>query len=261
MEVEAPWLLHSRFDALHFLGRMRRKRIMLVGDSIMRNQWESLVCLVQGVIPTGRKTVTYDGPTMAFHALDFETSIEFCWAPFLVELKKGPQNKRILHLDLIEENAKYWRGVDVLVYDSAHWWTHSDKWSSWDYYMEANTVLMSMNPMVAYQKGLTTWAKWVDLNLDPHKTRVIFRSVSPRHNRQNGWKCYNQKQPLEFFSHQLHVPEQMVVLKGRASICVYQSDGPRTEAAPRDFTSDCSHWCLPGVPDAWNEMLSALLQV
>lgn len=42
---------------------------MLVGDSIMRNQWESLVCLVQGVIPTGRKTVAYNGPTMAFHAL------------------------------------------------------------------------------------------------------------------------------------------------------------------------------------------------
>lgn len=48
---------------------MRRKRIMLVGDSIMRNQWESLVCLVQGVIPTGRKKVTYNGPAMAFHAM------------------------------------------------------------------------------------------------------------------------------------------------------------------------------------------------
>ena len=58
-----------RFDALRFLGRMRRKRIMLVGDSIMRNQWESLVCLVQGVIPTGRKRVTYNGPGMAFHAM------------------------------------------------------------------------------------------------------------------------------------------------------------------------------------------------
>ena len=151
-----------RFDALNFLGRMRRKRIMLVGDSIMRNQWESLVCLVQGVIPTGRKRVTYSGPSMAFHAMvilyikmitflnlfiiialqlyvtlvyniqiqDFETSIEFSWAPLLVELKKGPQNKRILHLDLIEDNAKYWRGVDILVFDSAHWWTHSDQWSS-----------------------------------------------------------------------------------------------------------------------------------
>lgn len=42
---------------------------MLVGDSIMRNQWESLVCLVQSVIPMARKTVTYVGPTMAFHAM------------------------------------------------------------------------------------------------------------------------------------------------------------------------------------------------
>jgi len=42
---------------------------MLVGDSIMRNQWESLVCLVQGVIPTGHKKVTYNGPSMAFHSL------------------------------------------------------------------------------------------------------------------------------------------------------------------------------------------------
>lgn len=54
---------------MEFLGRMRKKRIMLVGDSIMRNQWESLVCLVQSVIPMARKTVTYVGPTMAFHAM------------------------------------------------------------------------------------------------------------------------------------------------------------------------------------------------
>lgn len=64
-----------RFDALDFLGRMRRKRIMLVGDSIMRNQWESLVCLVQGVIPTARKRVTYSGPSMAFHAMVIEILI------------------------------------------------------------------------------------------------------------------------------------------------------------------------------------------
>lgn len=58
-----------RFDALKFLGKMRRKRIVLVGDSIMRNQWESLVCLVQGVIPTDHKKVTYNGISMSFHAL------------------------------------------------------------------------------------------------------------------------------------------------------------------------------------------------
>uniref|UniRef100_A0A6N2LQI1 Uncharacterized protein n=1 Tax=Salix viminalis TaxID=40686 RepID=A0A6N2LQI1_SALVM len=225
-----------RFDALKFLGKMRRKRIMLVGDSIMRNQWESLVCLVQGVIPTGHKKVNYNGPSMAFHALDFESSIEFTWAPLLVELKKGAGNKRILHLDLIEENARYWRNVDVLVFDSAHWWTHSDQWSSWDYYMEKQTVFQSMNRMVAYQKGLTTWARWIDLNLDPRKTRVIFRSMSPRHNRENGWKCYNQRQPLAFSSHQ-HVPEPLVVLKEvlrKMSFPVYLQDITAMSALRRD---------------------------
>ncbi|KAK6933540.1 PC-Esterase [Dillenia turbinata] len=312
------WMPHGcsipRFNALDFLGRMRRRRIMLVGDSIMRNQWESLVCLVQGVVPTGRKRVTYDGPSMAFHAQDFEVSIEFCWAPLLVELKKGTNNKRILHLDLIEDNARYWRGVDILVFDSAHWWTHSDKWSSqmnewvpnlsitlckcvsvlkggaydiplslgtrWDYYMEGKNIYTNLNPMVAYEKGLSTWAKWVDLNLNPRETRVIFRSISPRHNRENGWKCYNQREPLGYF-HQPDVPEQMLVLQGvlrRMRFPVYLQDittmsllrrdghpsvysksmAQKEKEHQKDSSSDCSHWCLPGVPDIWNEMLNAL---
>ncbi|XP_065861874.1 protein trichome birefringence-like 36 [Euphorbia lathyris] len=277
------WSPHScsipRFNALKFLGKMRRKRIMLVGDSIMRNQWESLVCLVQGVIPTGHKMLTYNGPSMAFHALEFGTSIEFTWAPLLVELKKGAGNKRVLHLDRIEENAKYWRNVDVLVFDSAHWWTHSDQYKSWDYYMEGNSVIKTMNPMIAYEKGLLTWAKWVDSNLDPRRTRVIFRSMSPRHNRDNGWKCYNQKKPLAYFSHQ-HIPEQLVVVQEvvrKMSYPVYLQDITTMTAMRRDghpsvytrtishqnsrqaSSSDCSHWCLPGVPDIWNEMLSAIL--
>ncbi|KAL8518180.1 hypothetical protein ACS0TY_009518 [Phlomoides rotata] len=148
-------------------------------------------------VPTDRKIVICNGPTMAFLALDFEMSIEFCWAPLLVELRIGPGKNRILHLDLIEENAKYWRGVDVLVFDSAHWWTHS---SSWDLVMEGNNVYRNINPNVAYEKGLATWAKWIDLNLDPRRSRVFFQSMSPRHNRDNGWKCYNQREPLEKLS-------------------------------------------------------------
>ncbi|KAL5140221.1 Diphosphomevalonate decarboxylase MVD2, peroxisomal [Glycine soja] len=202
---------------------------------------------------------------------DFETSIEFFWAPLLVELKKGAGNKRILHLDLIEENARCWKGVDVLVFDSAHWWTH---WG------QTRSIITNMNPTVACQKGLSTWARWVDLNLDPRRTRVIFRSMSPRHNRLNGRKCYKQRKPLQFFSH-IHVPEPLVVLKGvlkRMRFPVYLQDITTMTAFRRDghpsvyskamseerqkgtgLSSDCSHWCLPGVPDIWNEMLSTLI--
>ncbi|WCJ19087.1 TRICHOME BIREFRINGENCE-LIKE 36 [Euphorbia peplus] len=278
------WKPHScslpRFDALKFLGKMRRKRIMLVGDSMMRNQWESLVCLVQGVIPTSHKIITYNGPSMAFHALDFETSIEFTWAPLLVELKKGEGNKRFLHLDLIEDNARFWRNVNVLVFDSAHWWTHSHNhhhnMTSWDYYMEGQSVMKTMNPMTAYQKALTTWAKWIDLNLDLRMTRVIFRSMSTSHNRENGWKCYEESEPLPYLRQQ-HTPGQVLVVKKvirQMSFPVYLQDITTMSALRRDAhpsiyrtrsrrrrttpSSDCNHWCLPGVPDTWNEILSAM---
>ena len=52
-----------------------------------------------------------------------------------------------------------------------------------DYDMELYNLTRNINPMVAYQKGLSTWARWVDQNLNPRRTEVIFRSMSPRHNR------------------------------------------------------------------------------
>jgi len=38
-----------------------------------------------------------------------------------------------------------------------------------------------MDRLVAYEKALTTWAKWVDYNVNPAKTRVFFQGVSPDH--------------------------------------------------------------------------------
>jgi len=33
----------------------------------------------------------------------------------------------------------------------------------------------------------------------------------------------------------------------------------REQGTSVDVPQDCSHWCLPGVPDTWNEILYAQL--
>lgn len=39
----------------------------------------------------------------------------------------------------------------------------------------------------------------------------------------------------------------------------FRSDGHVGKFSYDVSVPDCSHWCLPGVPDAWNEMLFTLL--
>ena len=45
---------------------MRNKRLMFVGDSLNRNQWESMICLVQSVVPPGRKSLNKNGSLSVF---------------------------------------------------------------------------------------------------------------------------------------------------------------------------------------------------
>ncbi|AQK56677.1 Putative DUF231 domain containing family protein [Zea mays] len=56
------------FDARRFMEAMRGKRLMFVGDSLNRNQWESLVCLVQPILSKGRKKIVKRGSLNTFYA-------------------------------------------------------------------------------------------------------------------------------------------------------------------------------------------------
>lgn len=53
----------------------------------------------------------------------------------------------------------------------------------WDVIQEGNTTYKDIDRMVLYEKGLTTWAKWVNSNINPAKTKIIFQSVSPDHDK------------------------------------------------------------------------------
>lgn len=51
----------------------------------------------------------------------------------------------------------------------------------WDYMQEGNRTYNDMDRLAAFSKGLSTWSRWVDANVDAALTRVIYQGVSPSH--------------------------------------------------------------------------------
>jgi hypothetical protein len=46
-----------RFNPELALKKLQGKRLLFVGDSLQRNQWESFVCLVEWIIPENQKSM------------------------------------------------------------------------------------------------------------------------------------------------------------------------------------------------------------
>jgi hypothetical protein len=47
----------DRFNPELALKKLRGKRILFVGDSLQRGQWQSFVCMVESIIPEDKKSM------------------------------------------------------------------------------------------------------------------------------------------------------------------------------------------------------------
>ncbi|KAF6134624.1 hypothetical protein GIB67_022911, partial [Kingdonia uniflora] len=220
---------------------------------------------------------------------DYNCSIEFVRAPFLVQEWKTPNattgfRKETLRLDLIQKSSSTYQNADILVFNTGHWWTHEKTSRGQDYYQEGNYVYNKLDVTEAYTKALQTWAQWVDTNIDSTRTRVFFRGYSASHFRGGQWNsggnCDGETQPITNDTYLTKYPTMMGILESViremrtpvfylniTKMTDYRKDGhpsiytrPQTTRLP-GMSQDCSHWCLPGVPDAWNELLYAALLI
>ncbi|CAM8948804.1 unnamed protein product [Rhodiola kirilowii] len=284
-----------RFDPLKLLEVLRNKRLMFVGDSIQRGQFESMVCLVQSVIPDGSKSLRRVPPMKIFEAKEYNMSIEYYWAPFLVEsISDHATNhtvmKRMVRLDSINKHGDHWKGVDVLVFESYVWWMHNP-------FINASygspQKVKEYDVPTAYELALKTWAKWLESAINPENQQIFLMSMSPTHLWSWEWRpgtdenCFNESQPIKKSSYwgtgsSLDIMRKTKDMLDDLSVKVtflnitqlseFRKDGHTSiygerrgklltreqKSDPKKY-ADCIHWCLPGVPDTWNEILYAHL--
>ncbi|GLU04093.1 hypothetical protein SLE2022_212580 [Rubroshorea leprosula] len=262
-----------RFNGKDFLIRMRGKRLMFVGDSLSANQWQSLTCLLHSAVPRAPYTITRIGGISTFHFPTYGLSIMFSRNAFLVDIVIQ-NGARILKLNSIS-GGLIWNGVNVLIFDTWHWWLHTGRKQPWNFVQYSSKTFKDMNRMVAYEKALTTWARWVNSNVNPNKTKVFFQGVSPDHMDSREWAdprgktCTGEIGPLQSRSYPggahpaqvvlekvLRTVKKPVHLLDITTLSQLRKDGhPAAYGYGGRRGMDCTHWCLPGVPDIWNQLL------
>nr|XP_043636145.1 protein trichome birefringence-like [Erigeron canadensis] len=284
-----------RLDGSKMLQMLKGKRLVFVGDSLNRNMWESLICILKNSVKDQTKVYEASGrhhfrsePSYSFVFKDYNCTVEFFVAPFIVresETKdKNGTKKETLRLDLVGTSADQYKQADIIVFNTGHWWTHEKTSKGKDYYQEGSHVYNELNVLEAFRKAMTTWGRWVDAHINPSKTLVFFRGYSASHFRGGQWnsggQCDNEVEPIKNTTYLSPYPDKMKTLEkvlrgmktrvsylnitrltdfrkdGHPSIYRKQHYSEAERRSPLHF-QDCSHWCLPGVPDSWNEILYA----
>ncbi|KAL0874801.1 hypothetical protein Bca101_024506 [Brassica carinata] len=281
------------------LEMLRGRRLVFVGDSLNRNMWESLVCMLKGSVKDESRVYEARGRHLfrgeadySFVFQDYNCTVEFFVSPFLVQeseiVDKMGTKKETLRLDLVGKSSEQYKGADIIVFNTGHWWTHEKTSKGEDYYQEGSNVYHKLDVLEAFRKALTTWGRWVEKNVNPEKSLVFFRGFSATHFRGGQWNsggaCDSEIEPIKNETYLTPYPPKMKVLEsvlkgmttpvtylnitrltdyrkdGHPSVYRKQSLSDKEKKTPLLY-QDCSHWCLPGVPDSWNEILYAELLV
>ncbi|CAI8596025.1 unnamed protein product [Vicia faba] len=261
----------SSFDGKSFLTKFKGKQIMYIGDSVSLNQWQSFICMLHSILPNATVTQV-DGEPITNHTFqEYGVSVIVYHSTYLVDIEVEKIG-RVLKLDSLK-GGNIWKEMDVLVFNTWLWWYRSGPKQPWDYIQIGDKIVKDMDRMEAFKTGLTTWAKWVDTDVDTTKTKVLFQGISPMHYHGEEWNepgvtnCAKETTPINGLSSTSGLPKASYVLESVLEkitkhvhlLNITALSELRKDGHPSSHNGfhgmDCTHWCVAGVPDTWNLLL------
>ncbi|KAK4417737.1 protein ALTERED XYLOGLUCAN 4-like [Sesamum alatum] len=287
-----------RFSPDTFLATLQGKTMAFIGDSIARNQMESLLCLLSTVETP--KAVEKDAEdrftTWEFPKHNF--TLMAMWSQFLVASTERVINGSAtggfdLHLDKVDSKwSEKLPSIDYAIFSDAHWFFRQN------YLYEGGNLIgcvycqgpnvTDIGPGLAIRKAFRAAFKAIN---DCKNCRRIFsflRTYSPSHFENGTWNtgggCNRtapigrdevQKGGTDWDYRKIQMEEVEIARNtGEESgnkfeiLDVTEMMSMRVDGHPGLYWgnrwmkgySDCIHWCLPGPIDVWNELLLELIK-
>ncbi|GFP79455.1 protein trichome birefringence-like 16 [Phtheirospermum japonicum] len=268
---------------------MHDKTLAFVGDSLGRQQFQSLMCMVTGgeerpdVLDVGyeyglvkaRGAVRPDGWAYRFPTTN--TTILYYWSASLCDLEPIDSSTNIaMHLDRPPSFLRrFLPKFHVLVLNTGHHWNRGKlNANRWVMYVNGvpNTNRKTLDIAGAKNFTIHSIVKWVDSQLPLHPgLKAFLRSISPRHFFNGDWNtggtCDNTTpHGNEVMEDESSDPLAAGAVRGTnvkyldiTGLSELRDEGhiSRYSIKATPGMQDCLHWCLPGIPDTWNEILFA----
>ncbi|CAA0836263.1 Protein trichome birefringence-like 34 [Striga hermonthica] len=204
---------------------------------------------------------------------------------------------RTVKVEAIEKHGRHWADADFLVFNSYLWWRQLPKMEVlWGAFNSSDGIYKQVDMQRSYEMALRTWADWLEFHVNRSKAQLFFMSMSPIHEKAEKWgkpagqNCHmethlitkegyigneetdtNMMTTVEKTIDGLQKRGLKIQMLNITKLSEYRKDGhpsifrkqwePLTESQisnPKSY-ADCIHWCLPGVPDTWNELLYAYI--
>uniref|UniRef100_A0A0E0BMN9 Trichome birefringence-like C-terminal domain-containing protein n=1 Tax=Oryza glumipatula TaxID=40148 RepID=A0A0E0BMN9_9ORYZ len=206
---------------------------------------------------------------------------------------------RIIRADRIEKHANVWKDADFIVFNSYLWWRKQRDGMMmkvmYGSFEDGDAKLDEVEMVDGYEIALKKLTEYLGANINKNKTRIFFAGSSPAHSWASNWggddnnKCLNETEPIQIDDYRSATTDYGMMDKAKeifgtlepkgihvqilniTQLSEYRKDAHPTifrrqyvpltkeQIANPSIYADCTHWCLPGVPDVWNEFLYAYI--